>query len=192
MTQDDFDWSPVYRSNYKTDLLRWKGWLRKAEGFLSVIKLVTPEVHETWRRSMLWLKDRTLPLPPQEIFGVHLLLAAYALENILKGALVRQYYRRLETDFERTGKLPKLLKSHNLYWLARFLNLAFTLQEEDLLRRLSHAAVWYGRYPVPAQYEVYDGEQYSDGETYNLRTFSENDPEEVDVLILKIRSNLNF
>lgn len=85
---------------------------------------------------------------PPDVRAIILVLAAYAAENLCKGHLVAT--RRMEvTRSAKQGRLPDWLKGHNLPKLLE--EVGFKTQEEDriLANRLSRAAIWSARYPVP-------------------------------------------
>jgi hypothetical protein len=70
------------------------------------------------------------------------LLYGLALENLLKGLLVAQ-----GTDATSTGKLNKILKTHDLVSLWTRANLPLTDQTKDTLRNLRWS-IETGKYPV--------------------------------------------
>ena len=89
---------------------------------------------------------RTVKLP--QIHGVHMMLLGFAIENLLKGYLIR------EVDFEtveREGRLPKPFKDHRLLELVELAKFPAGRSDENLLARLSQAAIWSGRYPIPIE-----------------------------------------
>ena len=83
------------------------------------------------------------------------MLAAYAVENLLKAFIVRDSHRELETYVNNKHDLPGQLKSHDLVKLAEIARVKCALlgYRRDLLRRMGRSAVWYGRYPVPLSFD---------------------------------------
>lgn len=190
-------WDRVHFSNYRMTLLSADHWRRHANALLRAAELVEAEVREVWQHNMTWLKNNELRTPRKmrprasEIFGVHFMLVAFVVENLLKAALVRRHQHELRTAFERSGKLPTELKSHNLFVLARKAGIAVDVETEDLLRRLTRAAVWAGRYPVPAGFrESSSDEEFADGKEWLVSYFSESDPERLTQLIARLKNDL--
>lgn len=95
------------------------------------------------------------------------------------------------SDFRKTLKFPAELKCHNLVKLAQKAGLHADLREEDLLRRLTRSAIWYGRYPVPLGYkEVSGSETFSDGSNYSVSWFGGNDIERLNRFIESLAERL--
>jgi hypothetical protein len=105
-----------------------------AQGLLDSAELLEPEVALIWQSMREWheTKDRR-KLKADEILSVYLMLVAFAVENLFKGALVRGFGSDLRREFDSTGKLPGLLKTHDLFALATKTGLRMEIEEEDLL-----------------------------------------------------------
>jgi len=87
--------------------------------------------------------------------AAYLMLTSFAVENLLKGALVARNRARYEMALFQTPerKFPGELHSHDLLALGEErLGLVFSNEEKDLLKRLSHCGTWSGRYPVPVRF----------------------------------------
>ena len=79
----------------------------------------------------------------------YILLAGFALENILKGLIIAG-----NPTLISSGELDGTLNSHNLLYLAKKLNnLKFSTDEENVLRICQDAIPYWGRYPVPLKYQ---------------------------------------
>jgi len=77
--------------------------------------------------------------------------------------------------------------------LARKANLNISREEEDLLRRLTRSAIWYGRYPVPLDYKDISGvDIFSDGKKYFVSWFGGNDLERINKFIESLKDRLNI
>jgi len=96
------------------------------------------------------LKDMTagespLQLHNLELSGPATLLYGLALENILKAILLTT-----SPDAITDGKLRKWPKDgHDQILLAHEAKIKLTINEENILRRLSEFVRWAGRYPIP-------------------------------------------
>lgn len=112
-----------------------------------------------------------------------------------RAAIIHDCSFEFKKRFRDTRKYPREFQSHDLVKLARKAELKFTIEEEDLLRRLTRSAIWYGRYPVPLNYNESAGaETFSDGKEYSISWFGEDDVDRLNRFIeglevrLRIRS----
>jgi hypothetical protein len=138
----DPEWDPVIRSNYANACLSDGDWLYLADDLLECATILENRVEETFKRLRARSRGVAGKLISQGPSAVHLMLMAYAVENLFKAAPNRSKYAR---DFE-VERLPDELKSHNLVDLAKKAGVKIDLEVEDLLRRLEQCAVWRGRY----------------------------------------------
>lgn len=185
-------WDRVYKSNYQSKLLSWRSWSEQADDLLNVTELLVPEVEAVWQSHRDWAKNpANNNLKSDAVVSIHLMLVAYSVENLLKAALVHKNHHQFDDEFRQKGVLPKLLKSHNLFNLAKKVGFSSTAEDEDLLRRLARAATWYGRYPVPITFQDMSGdEEFSDGKTWSVSHRCGDDVARLQKLISKIRSDL--
>lgn len=80
-----------------------------------------------------------------EISRSYMLLAGFALENVIKGLLVAADSRHVNT-----GALSGDLKSHDLNVLASKLSaITLSLEERNFCLAASKAIPYWGRYPIP-------------------------------------------
>jgi hypothetical protein len=121
-----------------------ESWIRCAEDLAGVMKVLAIQIDSAWSNP---------PSAPGQRFGVgfrfhgiYLMLAAYAVENYLKAAIVS---KNGWSPSDIASKLPSQLKSHNLLQLAEVLQLTLSAEELELLERAAVYAIWAGRYPVP-------------------------------------------
>ena len=125
--------------------------------------------------------------------STYFMLIAYAVENLLKAAIIREKSFEYKRKFHETLKFPKELRSHDLVKLARKAHLNISSEEEDLLRRLTRSATWYGRYPVPLYYKHISGvEIFSDGKEYSVSWFGGNDLERLNKFIETLKDRLSI
>lgn len=87
---------------------------------------------------------------PPDVRGIILMLAAYAAENLCKGLLVARHREEVRFSLEESGTLPNYLMRHALPRLLEQVSYEPAQEERVLAWRLSRAAVWSARYPVPA------------------------------------------
>ena len=113
--------------------------------------------------------------------------------RLLKAELVRKFYNQFSEEFDSSGELPSLLKSHRLFTLAKTADLSMDRDEEDLLRRLTRAAVWSGRYPLPIEFNQLSGvEEFSDGRSWSVAYLGGTDIDRVRDLVEKIRGHFRL
>lgn len=188
------EWDPVFKSNYRAKLLSPSEWLRRAQGLLDSAKLLEPEVAAIWESLREWneTKDKRA-LKPAELLSVYLMLVAFAVENLFKAALVRDFANDLRDAFDSSGRLPDLLKTHDLFLLATKTGFLMGAEEEDLLRRLARSATWAGRYPLPTDFtEMAGSEKFSDGKPWSVAYLGGNDMDRLQQLVKKIRVDLSL
>ena len=163
--------------NYASRLLKPTAWIGRADDLLRTADLLIPAVKEEYK----WYFGKQQPRGTRAFqfdgpIPTFFMLTAFALENLLKAALISQQKEALRAKVERDGKLPKLLSTHDLYQLMDRLGVAPTEQfDEILVRRLTRAAEWYGRYPVPVTYRTYNTVRYANGKQYSLPTLGADD-----------------
>ena len=83
--------------------------------------------------------------PEQSLINVHMMLAAFAIENLCKGYLAGRLSRE-ERERVKAGILPESLKTHDVLDLVGRTPMTLSDTEKFLVRRISEA-VWRGRYP---------------------------------------------
>jgi hypothetical protein len=188
------EWDPVFKSNYRAKLLSRADWIRKGQALLESAKLLEPDVAAIWKGLREWHERKhTKELKSDEILSVYLMLVAFTVENLLKARLIQKCYHKFRDEFESYGRLPPLLKTHDLFPLAKEAGLSIGTEEEDLLRRLTRAAIWAGRYPLPIEFgDLAGSEEFSDGKTWSVSYFGGNDIDRLKKLIDKIRTEFDF
>ncbi len=170
------DWDRVHRINYESTAFLFYNWIGKAKALIESAKLIEPEVIRYWENSREELEGKTNKHIPDYYIGPYFMLIAFALENLLKAAIIRGNSYEYKMNFRRSLSFPKELKKHDLVYLAKKVEIRFTMEEEDLLRRLTRSAIWYGRYPIPLDYKKTSGaETFSDGKEYSVSWFGFND-----------------
>ncbi len=127
-----------------------ESWIAKARGLLEAAQsledtLVSParlrgKTDPSWRPST---DGRFLNMN-----GICLMLRAYALENLCKAILIRAL-PEAERNAVLDGTLAESATGHALLDLFRRAGLEADDMEQEQLRRLTRASVWFGRYPVP-------------------------------------------
>jgi hypothetical protein len=152
----DFEWDPVFKSNYESACFSYSNWLYEADNLLESASMLEPQVRKVFQRMRDHSKNPSIRLLPQGMLGTHFMLVSFAIENLFKAAMVREHGPKYKLKFGTT-ELPKPLKSHKLLDLARCAGFKVDTAREDLLRRMTRCAEWQGRYPVALKYEVMSG-----------------------------------
>jgi hypothetical protein len=135
-------------------------WLDSAQSLFKTAELIEPHIHSLWDsiNNDLTNKNEKWGAKLIEVANfqsVYMMLIAYCIENLLKGYIIECDRERIHRETLQTGKLPKGVKSHNLPALAKKCNLKLTELENNLLRRLSEHAIWFGRYPFSSSAPYY-------------------------------------
>jgi hypothetical protein len=188
----DPEWDEVHQSNYRNALLNPRKWIQRADDLLNASVLLEPEIEVTWETLQGWRKDpHDVMLKSEGIFGIYFMLAAFALENLFKAALVDMHRWKYDQHFKQKGTLPTHLNSHNLFELAKAVRLTPPIHDEDVLRRLTRAAVWYARYPVPKEFrEISPRAEFADGKAYSVSYFSRSDVSRVKAYVRRLQEKL--
>lgn len=98
-----------------------------------------------WEQS---LNDKGTIKKVSLISRTYILLAGFAIENLVKGILVLQ-----DPSHINNGKLSRKLKSHNLIKLISNIDdLALDPAEYEICKRMQEAIPYWGRYPIPLEY----------------------------------------
>lgn len=182
------DWNNVYRDIYKTKAFDEGSWIECANSLLESARLLEPKILELWDNYNAHANDHSVKLRQDHYNGPYFMLMAFAVENILKAALVRAESSNLAERFEQNSKFPKELKGHDLLILAKAARITIGFENEDLLRRLTRNAIWSGRYPVPLYHcDSHNSEVYSDGGQYLVAFFGATDIERLRTFVEKIR-----
>ena len=81
----------------------------------------------------------------------YLLLIGFSMENVLKAKVIAD-----SPQLVKGGKIaPEISKDHNLIALQRRItNFRFSGKEDELLKLLSDAIPYWGRYPIPKRWEM--------------------------------------
>ncbi|MFC2000920.1 hypothetical protein ACFLUZ_00235 [Chloroflexota bacterium] len=179
--------------DYSQRMSDWEMWVNKADELIEAAKLLEPHVRESWniittdfeegRYTDPLKSPRKHPPNPQ---SAYFMLVAFVLENLMKSIVIRsrekEYHNRL---FRR---LPGDVKTHDLWGLSKKAKLHTTLEEEDLLRRLSRQSSWAGRYPIPIEdAHLKNIETYSDDKSYLTAVFYPNDVNRLSNLLSRVR-----
>ena len=142
-----------YRIEYYKRVSNPLLWVEKANELMAAAETLEPSIDAYWN-SLRIEPDRGLVSETPETEGKQLLQApyfmmmAFALENHFKAILVAD--NDYSGELLRAGKLPEILKNHDLVKLAKITGLSLDDVELSLLTRLSVNSIWQGRYPAPA------------------------------------------
>ncbi len=182
----DFPTDPmIWRNWFAADLNTPGLWISSAQDLLDFIRHAIPPLTEAWRA----LSEKTKATPsPVHIHRVFLLLAAYAFENLLKAMIVALAGWR---DEDIKGSIPKELKTHDLLFLADQARLKLSVDERELLERLSEFAYWRGRYPAPTNVETLKPKKLRSGIVTTAGTMRGSDIREIQQFANKLISNLD-
>ena len=193
MSDSSVDWDRVHRSNFEMAAFWNVNWIGKARSLLQCARLLEPEVVKVWDSYLARSRGEANTLLADHYQGPYFMLLSFAVESLLKATAVAQNSPRYKAEFRETSRFPKELQKHDLVKLAQFVQLTFSAEEEDLLRRLTRSAVWFGRYPAPLEYTQMSGTQtFVDGNDYSVCWFGSKDIERLNTFILSLPGRLGL
>ena len=116
-------------------------WAQKDEG----LRL---EAESAEQESQTGITITPQPRKISSISRAYILLAGFALENVIKGLLVAQNPAHINQ-----GRLSSDLRSHDLLGLAsKVEGLSFSKKEQRVCQIVKDAIPYWGRYPIPLEY----------------------------------------
>jgi hypothetical protein len=193
MATDEVDWDAVSRSNFEAAAFSSFQWMAKARSLFEAARKLESQIDLVWQSYELRSAKLVTPLEPDHYTGAYFMLIAFAVENLLKAAAISRKYFEYRDEFHKKLRFPRALQSHDLIRLANLVDLTLEKGEEDLLRRLTRSAIWFGRYPVPLDYPDIDGRaQFSDGKEYSLSWFGRTDVLRLNALVEGLPARLGL
>jgi hypothetical protein len=193
MNDTEVDWDYVHRCNFEMAAFWDINWIANARNLFESAKRLEPEVVRIWDAYREKIKNAAAPLPIDCFQGPYFMLLAFATENLLKAAAVSHKRSQYKNEFRHSKKFPKELMKHDLIKLAQLVGLPYSDKEEDLLRRLTRSAIWFGRYPAPLDYADMSGQKtFDDGNEYTVSWFGEGDVERLNTFILGLPGRLKL
>jgi hypothetical protein len=122
-------------------------WHHSSQHLHRAANVVAAQVAKDWQHLEACARAKNPPDSPEnpyrDLFNQFFLLAAFALENILKGIVVG-----VEPELTQQGKLQGILTSHDLLALSSRAKVSLSPEESRLCELASSASVSWGRYPV--------------------------------------------
>ena len=177
-----------FKSEYKEKTLDYKQWITKAEELLEVADFLEPEIKK------MWVEMREGGVLKEHYITTYFMLISFALEDLLKALYIKTNHQKIEAELEEICELPKSIKGHNLWEIAKELDVVQReWGEETLLKKLGRSAVWFGRYPTPSKLKDLNEFHVSEYENRQIpfRAYMNTDLEEIKALISRIKSKLN-
>jgi hypothetical protein len=180
-----------YEDEFISKTLDHTLWIEKADHLLEVASFIEPRIEEMWREALQngggFLKEK------EHYISTYFMLVSYALENLLKALYIKLNKDAVKKELEEKKQLPKKIAGHDLYRMAKELNVVnLEYGEESLLKKVSRSAVWFGRYPTPITASKLD--RFAKSEFENLRIpfrlYTSDDPKEIKSIISRVRHKL--
>ncbi len=146
------------------EAMKPESWALKAEFFRRTVEILWSAFSQDHQKLMKRIEE-AMPGPANIeaadlknlcIFpGIYMLIAGYAIENLLKGVIAKKYLipskERPYPDMPK--ELPPELKSHNLVKLCEKAGLTYNSDEKEYLELLQKYVTWAGRYPIPLEWQ---------------------------------------
>lgn len=135
-------------------------WLLTARRLFASANLVATEAMRRWD-DIDFRKPRDQTYKIQDEFSagdfqaVYMMLAGFALENLFKACLIEKNRTALRESVTKSGKMPNILKTHDLRKLAKRCEIELDQDTKSLLDRITKHSVWRGRYHFPLDFETF-------------------------------------
>jgi hypothetical protein len=189
---------PQFFILYLEQLLNPQLWIDKADKLLEASRVLEPRLRDFWNVVSTNAKEgrynkggKPPNPPPPDLHGPYFILISYALENLFKALIIQDRTDEIRSRFAQTGKLPSLIKEHNLVRLSKEANTKMNIKEEDILTRLSRQSKWKSRYPVPVELsDMQNIIKYSNGRVYFTDYFKPNDIDELNTIVKRVKDDL--
>ena len=137
-------WLPMFERVAKEPIV----WALQSSSLVKAARLLRPEIDASFA-SVRTRNANDSVHAGHDLAPVFMMLMAFAIENLLKGILVRRQPHRVTTvqltKWEGGG--------HNLVELAKAAKVTLTRNEIRLLLTLSIHGEWAGRYPCPLNHD---------------------------------------
>lgn len=190
--------NPQFVVIYIEALLDLRSWVEKADKLFEASKLLEPQMRAFWDVVLTDAKEgrynkggESPNIPPVDLHGPYFILVSYALENLFKAIIIRDRNDEIRSQFVQTGRLPSLIKGHDLVKLSKEASITMDISEEDILARLSRQARWKSRYPVPVELsDMQNILRYSDGKGYFTDYFKPGDIDRLDAIAKRLKDHL--
>ena len=122
-------------------------WYHSSQRLHRAANVVAAQVAKDWQHLAECAHSQKSPDSPEnpylDLFSQFFLLAAFALENVLKGIVVG-----VEPELTQQGKLQGILTSHDLLAISGRAKVPLSPEESRFCELASSASVSWGRYPV--------------------------------------------
>ena len=172
--------------------------MEKADEMLEAAKVLELQLRKYWSVVVTDAKEGRCDkggehphIPPANLHGPYFILISYALENLFKAIIIIKRRDEISSQFAQTGKLPRLIKEHNLVKLSKSANILVDIGEEDILTRLSRQSGWKSRYPVPVELnDIQNVIRYSDGKPYFVDYYAPGDIDQLNAIVQKVKSQI--
>jgi hypothetical protein len=172
-------------------------WADMANEMIEALKVLEPKLREFWNIA----KDNSLKekygqdqeghhnLPPN-LHGPYFVLVSYAVENMLKALIVKNRSEVINSQFSQKGRLPDVIRGHNLIDLSKRADIKLNIAEEDLLIRIYRQSKWKSRYPVPVDLiEIQNVARCSDGKARFMDYYRPEDIDDINNMLTKLRNH---
>jgi len=189
---------PQFVVLYLDQLLEPWFWVDKADKLLEASKVLEPQLRDYWNVVLTNAKEGRYNEggeppnpPPSDLHGPYFILVSYALENLFKAIVIQDRNDEIRRQFAQTGRLPNLIKKHELVRLAKEANIKIDIKEEHVLNRLSRQSKWKSRYPVPVELsDMQNILKYSNGKEYFTDYFKPDDIDELNTIVKRVKDHL--
>lgn len=151
-----------WKSQYVDRVSDMKNWIETAKDLVRALQFLrAPAIQFFKGLASSYEGDIATPNEKRnDVQGVYMMLAAYAIENLMKIIVIND--SKLQID-AINPKLPKVIATHDLVSLAQSAGVSLTTEGVELMARLSRYAVWAARYPATTKVDALKPTVMSDG-----------------------------
>ena len=128
---------PQFVATYLDNLLDPWFWVDKADKLLEASNVLEAQLREYWNVVLTNFKEGRynkrgeIPNPPpSNLHGPYFILVSYALENLFKALIIRDRSDDIRNQFAQTGRLPSLIKKHDLVRLSKEANIKMDIRRK--------------------------------------------------------------
>ena len=141
-------------TTYDSEIFSHYYWFETASRLQYSSEVLLDKLIELYNRKRNRKLDNLSELRTKQLalFQAHMLLAGYALENLIKAVSIKSYTQQNKTisNFENLKKqVWQVNDTHNLIVIADNSNFKLTDDEKDLIKRHIEFIVWAGKYHIP-------------------------------------------
>jgi len=137
---------------YNSSMLDEKQWIDIADELYGIAETLEPKVKTIQENAGRERND--------SFTSAYYMLVSYSIENYLKALIISNNKTEYKKQLNNKSELPQEINGHDLCKLAGDAgikeDIANDFFKQELLKKLTYCAIWFGRYPVPKKAEGFN------------------------------------